>query len=148
MGSNDSGSVYASEKALKLILVANELLYLTIPREVDRVCRWWVANLVWVIHLVGFNVPHQSHVLNLLPRPDIHRQAFHLCNMGSDLSMNTGAIHAAGIECRSSRRGKGRTKYQMNIPRLWEAHRGFRVLQSAHISGSVGRNEGEASQRS
>ena len=74
---------------------ANELLYLTIPREVDRVCRWWVANLVWVIHLVGFNVPHQSHVLrkhqdltskfpasdkfahlNLLPRPDIHREAF------------------------------------------------------------------------
>lgn len=29
--------------------------------------------------------------------------------------------------------------YQMNIPRLWEAHRGFRVLQSAHMSGGVGR---------
>lgn len=57
--------------------------------------------------------------------------------------MNTGAIHAAGIERRSPKRGKGRTAYQMNIPRLWEAHRGFRVLQSAHISGSVGRNEGE-----
>src|SRR6266852_5092948 len=86
MGNNDSSSVYAIVyKALKLILVwkchtsvnmglvvptrregsptANELLYLTIPCLVNHVCRWWVANFVWVIHLVGFNVPHLSHVL-------------------------------------------------------------------------------------
>jgi hypothetical protein len=85
MGSNDSSSVCAIDKALKLILVwkyyasvnvglvvptgregsptANELLYLTIPRDVNHVHRWRVANLVWVIHLVGVNVPHPSHVL-------------------------------------------------------------------------------------
>src|SRR5579863_9709384 len=63
--------------------------------------------------------------------------------------MNTSAIHAARIEFRSPGRGKGRTMYQMNIPRLWEAHRGFRVPQSAHVSESVERNEGEGrSQRS
>jgi len=75
---------------------ANELLYVTVSLEVDHICRWWVANLVWVIYLVGFGVPHLSHVLgkgprfhleaplplmkfahlNLLLCPDIHGQAF------------------------------------------------------------------------
>jgi hypothetical protein len=32
----------------------------------------------------------------------------------------------------------------MNIPRLWEAHRGVRVLQSAHRSMGVKRDEGKA----
>ena len=85
IGSNDSSSVYATGKALKLILVwkrhtsvnvvlvvltrqegsptANELLYLTIPREVNHVRRWWVADLVWVILLVRLDVTHLSHVL-------------------------------------------------------------------------------------
>ncbi len=87
MGSNDSSSIYATatDKTLKLILVwkcdtpvnvglvvptrregsptANELLYLTIPFEVDRICRWWVTNFVLVIHLVGFDVPDLAHML-------------------------------------------------------------------------------------
>ena len=57
--------------------------------------------------------------------------------MGPDFSMNAGAIHATQNECCPKENGE--IIYQTNIPRLWEAHRGFRVLQSAHRSVRVKR---------
>lgn len=42
---------------------ANVLFYVTVSLGIDHICRWWVANLVWVIYRVGFDVPHLSHAL-------------------------------------------------------------------------------------
>jgi hypothetical protein len=44
-------------------LTTNELFQITVPLDVYHICWWWVANLIWVINLVGFDVPHLAHVL-------------------------------------------------------------------------------------
>ena len=58
-----SGQCWLGVACRKGSRTANELLYITIPLDFDHICRWWVANLIWVIYLVGSDVPHLSHVL-------------------------------------------------------------------------------------
>ena len=58
-----SGQYQLGVSSRKGSRTANELLYITIPLDFYHICRWRVANLVWVIYPVGFDVPHLSHVL-------------------------------------------------------------------------------------
>jgi hypothetical protein len=88
MSSNDRRSIWSADvcpadvcstdEAFELVLVTDKLLQIAVALCIYHICGWWVANLIWIVLLVGFDIPHLPHVLHLLLRPHVHCQAFYL----------------------------------------------------------------------
>lgn len=104
MSSNDRRSIWLTDvcpaevcsidKAFEFVLVTDKLLQFAVTLCIYHIGGWRVANLIWIVRLVGFDIPQLPHVLHLLLRPHVHCQAFYLGDMCPDFAMNTGTIHA------------------------------------------------------
>jgi hypothetical protein len=77
MSSNSRRSTYSTDEAFEFVLVTDKLLQFAVALRIYHICGRWVANLIRIIGLVGFDIPRLPHVLHLLLRPQIHRQAFY-----------------------------------------------------------------------
>lgn len=61
----------------------------------------------------------------------------HFRNMGTKLAMDARAVDAASDERLRVHSSIACHTYHIKMPKLWEAHRGFRDLQSAQMSWIV-----------
>lgn len=53
-----------------------------------------MAYLIRIENRIRLDVAHVFHILNLLLRPRVHRQALNFRNVSADLPVNARTIHA------------------------------------------------------